>query len=201
MRKTVLFVIAGVLVAAAVIGGVLVWRQNQAAGGTDNETQGGLIPKVAAPDFSLADNEGNNVSLSALRGNYVILFFSGGLGCLPCLPQMGELNKDPGLNNDGTIAFSIIPDPPSAWQKAQEASSSLARARPLFDTEGKVFQDYEALNISSLMRQGLHMSHTYFVIDREGIIASVIDDPAMGVRNDVLVSLLDELRKIESAQP
>jgi len=202
MRKPVLLALAGVLGVAAVTGGVLLWRHGQAAGRTGDEAQGGrLIPKVAAPDFALVGADGNSVSLGDLRGKYVVLFFSGGLNCLPCIGQISELNKDPALNNDGTVAFSVIPDPPSAWQQAQETSSSLAQARPLFDTEGTAFQAYESLKVSSLMTHGLHMSHTYFVINRQGMIVSVLDDGAMGVRNDVLAPLLGKIREIESGAP
>lgn len=201
MNKRVLLIVIGSVSVVAVVGGLLLWRQYRPLNGTDAKPQGGVIPKLAAPGFTLAGNDGSNVSLNDLRGNYVILFFSGGLNCFTCLPQIGNLNTDPALNNGDTLAFSVVPDSPATWQKAEEASTSLAQARPLFDTSGEVFQEYRDLNISSLMRQGLHMAHTYFVINKVGTIVSVFDDSAMGTRNDVLISLLDKIRQIESNTP
>ncbi len=197
MKKMVLLIVVGSVSAIAAVVGILLWRQNRPPSETNDGTQARLIPKVAAPNFTLTGADGSNVSLDGLRGNYVILFFSGGLNCFTCLPQIGELNTDSPLNEGDTMAFSVVPDSAATWRKAEQASTSLAKAKPLFDTTGQVFQEYRDLNVSSLMPQGQHMAHTYFVINKAGTIVGVFDDPSMGTRNDSLISLLEKLREIE----
>src|SRR5450759_811398 len=48
-----------------------------------------------APDFTLTDTSGTQVSLAALRGKNVLIYFSEGAGCEACITQMGIIEKDP----------------------------------------------------------------------------------------------------------
>jgi hypothetical protein len=67
------------IVAAGVIGYVASTPQEQAMAST-------VIAGTVAPDFTLPDVDGGTLTLSSYRGkSNVLLFFSEGLSCSPCL--------------------------------------------------------------------------------------------------------------------
>lgn len=183
-KQSLIFIIALLAVAGVLVGFLM--RQ-----GAGNEPAGSaqftVKDAVAAPNFTLSDVDGNNVTLSSLLGKNVVLFFTEGLTCYPCLDQMVELSKDPRLNNDETVSYSLTFDSPEDWGKAKEYLSVLAEVRVLFDKGRRVAQAYAALNLSSALQQG-HHPHTFFIIDKEGVVRYVLDDPYMGIRNDMLVA-------------
>lgn len=147
-----------------------------------------------APDFELEDFEGQRVSLKSLEGKTVVLFFSEGLMCYPaCWDQMAKLGLDPRFNNETTIAYSIIVDQKSQWQKAFEKMPPLRQTKVLFDVYASASRDFETLNLPSSMHPGRIPGHTYFIIDKEGIVRYFYDDPQMGIRNDLL---FEEIKKI-----
>jgi peroxiredoxin len=43
------------------------------------------------------------------------------------------------------------------------------------------------------MHSGVNTGHTYFIIDKEGIIRFAFDDPYMGTRNDELLKEIERL--------
>lgn len=147
-----------------------------------------------APDFELEDFENRRVSLQSLRGKNVVLFFTEGLMCYPaCWDQMAKLGTDARFNNDQTVSYSVIVDSPSEWGRAFEKMPSLRQTKVLFDLYRTVSRTYGALDVASSMHRGSFPGHTYFLIDKEGIIRYFLDDPSMGIRNE---QLLTELKKI-----
>jgi cytochrome oxidase Cu insertion factor (SCO1/SenC/PrrC family) len=46
-----------------------------------------------APDFTLTDTTGHPVHLADYRGHNVVLYFSEGAGCQPCLTQMAAIEQ------------------------------------------------------------------------------------------------------------
>ena len=194
MNKQSLFIISGILAVVGVIVGLLVWHNGRTGHAeTADEARFTYKDAVMAPDFTLSDVDGNSVTLSSLRGKNVVLFFSEGLMCYPCLEQMAELSKDPRLNNADTAALSLVTDSPRDWAKARQELSFLSGARVVFDAGNKVFQYYAALGLSPAMQRGPHPGHTYFIVDKEGAIRFVLDDPYMGIRNNLLVSEINEI--------
>ena len=148
-----------------------------------------------APDFTLPDINGNNIMLSGLSGKNVILFFNEGLMCYPaCLDQVVELSKDEKLNNEETVSFSIVADSPKNWIKAQKDLPYLAGAKVLFDSGAQISRVYDTLKLQSSMHKGLYPGHTYFLIDKDGIVRFTLDDPYMGIRNDELVKEIEKLK-------
>ncbi|MDO8601192.1 MAG: redoxin domain-containing protein [bacterium] len=145
-----------------------------------------------APDFTLPDMEGNQVTLSSFLGKNVILFFNEGLMCYPaCLDQVVELNK---LNADNTVAFSIVVDASKQWVDAQKDLPYLKGAKVLFDAGAKVSRQYDTLTLASSMHRGMFPGHTYYLIDKEGIVRYTLDDPRMANRNKELAAALLKLQ-------
>lgn len=138
-----------------------------------------------APDFELEDFDGNKISLTGLKGKNVILFFSEGLMCYPaCWDQMAKLGNDLRFNNETTVAYSVIVDQKTSWQQAINKMPELSKAKVLFDIYGGASKAYKTLDLDSSMHRGQIPGHTYFIIDKEGIVRYFFDDPQMGVRND-----------------
>ncbi len=148
-----------------------------------------------APDFSLESYDGKQVNLKELRGKKVVLFFTEGLMCYPsCWNQMAAFTKDSAFNNKDTITLSIAVDRKQDWKEAVEKMPELSKAIVLFDTNRRVSSEYGVLTLPSSMHKGQFPGHTYLIVDKEGIVRFVKDDPEMGVRNDELKSELEKLK-------
>lgn len=145
-----------------------------------------------APDFTLPDIAGNQIALSSLLGKNVILFFNEGLMCYPaCLDQVVELNK---LNQNDTVAYSVVVDSSKKWLDAQKDLPYLKDAKVLFDAGAKVSRQYDTLALASSMHKGMYPGHTYYLIDEEGIVRFILDDPYMANRNKELSAELAGLQ-------
>ena len=163
----------------------------QTANNQPNKT--GLVGQKA-PDFELEDFEGNKVTPTSLKGKNVVLFFSEGLMCYPaCWDQMAKLGSDPRFNNEETVAYSVIVDQKNQWQEAFNKMPELRNTKVLFDVYGVLSRSYNTLNLESSMHPGRIPGHTYFLIDKNGIVRYFFDDPQMGIRND---QIYEELKKI-----
>ena len=147
-----------------------------------------------APDFTLSSSNNNDISLSSLKGKKVVLFFNEGLMCYPaCWNQIVELSKDKRFVSQDIAVLSIVVDASAQWQQAISQMPELAKATVLFDATKSVSQNYGILTLSSSMHRGTMPGHSYVVIDKEGIVRYVFDDPSMSIQNDMIVS---ELAKI-----
>lgn len=75
---------------------------------------------ISAPDFTLPDMQGNNVSLSDLRGKYVVVDFWGSW-CIWCIKGFPELKSAYEKYNDRLQVVGIdCGDTPEAWLAAVE---------------------------------------------------------------------------------
>ncbi len=150
----------------------------------------------AAPDFSLESYNGERVSLTALKGKRVVLFFSEGAMCYPgCWDQVSAFAagvKD--FADKDAVVYTIIVDPKNDWKEAVDKEPKMASANVLMDTGGQISTKYGVLTVTSSMHRGQFPGHTYVVIDEEGIVRYLFDDESMLVRNK---DLLAELEKIE----
>lgn len=147
-----------------------------------------------APDFSLSDRNGTTYSLSTLKGKKVVLFFNEGIMCYPaCWNQVASLGEDERFTQPDTVALSIVTDSPQEWGKAVEKMPELAKATVLHDTGAKVSSAYGVLTAKSSMHYGQLPGHTYVVIDEQGIVRHVFDDPNMAIHNDTLMKELSQL--------
>ena len=73
-----------------------------------------LAPGDEAPDFTLPDADGNSVSLSALRGRQVIVYFYPAAMTPGCTRQACDFTESmPDLNKVGLTVLGISPDAPA----------------------------------------------------------------------------------------
>lgn len=147
-----------------------------------------------APDFSLESIDGKTIKLIDYRGKNVILFFNEGTMCYPaCWNQIRELGNDKRFNTNDVVAFSIVVDQKTEWEKIIKKTPGYLSAKILFDPTRAVSSAYDVLSLQSSMHKGSYPGHTYFIIDKEGVIQYTLDDPNMAIWNDKLANELEKL--------
>ncbi len=186
-----------VLVIAAFIGGIYALH---GSGKITAETSGVITdPKELlnkpVPQFTLEDRNGVKYSPADLKGKNVVLFFNEGLMCYPaCWNQIVALGKDKRFKRNDTIALSVVVDEPSDWQSAIMQMPELGYATIIFDHDRAVSKRFGMLTADSSMHYGSFPGHTYVVIDKEGVVRFVYDDPRMAINDDLIASEMDTLK-------
>ncbi|MEK7658672.1 MAG: redoxin domain-containing protein [Patescibacteria group bacterium] len=184
--KTVAIILALIIVPIA---GILVFNQFN----KPNSKIDSLLNKPA-PTFSLNDRNGNTYSSDNLKGKNVVLFFSEGLACYPaCWNQIAQFGLDSRFNTQDTAALSVVLDTSEDWQKVTQKMDGIDKANIVFDKGGQISRVFGMLSVTSSMRQGTSPGHTYVIIDKQGIVRYVFDDPSMAIRNDQIASELAKL--------
>ncbi len=147
-----------------------------------------------APDFTLTSYDGKKISLGDYRGKKVVLFFTEGAMCYPsCWNQIAAFGKDSAFNNEDTLVLNIMVDTKNEWKKAVDKMPELAPATVLLDVSRNVSKEYGVLSLPSSMHKGQYPGHTYLILDKNGVVRFVKDDPQMAVRNDELKVELEKL--------
>ncbi|MEE8413457.1 MAG: TlpA disulfide reductase family protein [Dehalococcoidales bacterium] len=121
----------------------------------------GLNKGDMAPDFTLTDLDGNQVSLSDFRGKTVFLNFWA-TWCPPCraeMPEMAAVYQEYTDKEVVIIGIDIQEPAETVRQFVQDQGYSWTF---LLDTSGMVTADYEIVAIP-----------TSFFLDKEGIIRAV----------------------------
>ncbi len=187
-------------VAVLILGGIaLLGYENeggahQAGAAASSGSFGSALIGNPAPPLSLKDRNGVTYSTDSLKGKNVVLFFNEGIMCYPaCWNQMVALATDNRLQASDTVALSVVIDAPAEWQSAIQKMPDLGKATVLFDTDKSVSQAYGMLTAPSSMHYGSYPGHTFVIIDKQGVVRFVYDDPNMGVDNDRIVSDLQTL--------
>ncbi len=153
-----------------------------------------LIGKPA-PDIKLSDKDGKVYNVSDFKGKNTVLFFNEGLMCYPaCWNQMVAFGSDVRFNNDKIQAISIVVDSAKDWQTAIDKMPELAKTNTMFDTGATASKQLGILATASSMHRGSLPGHTYIIIDKEGIVRYVFDDPNMAIANDMLFGKIGELK-------
>ena len=148
----------------------------------------------SVPEFSSADRDGNVYSSENLRGKNVVLFFNEGLMCYPaCWNQIVALSDDDRFGNANTVALSIVIDSKEDWQSAIKKMPELDRATVVFDVGASISRKFNVLATPSSMHPGAFPGHTFVLIDKDGVVRYVLDDPNMGIRNDQLMAEISKL--------
>ena len=147
-----------------------------------------------APDFTLYGYDDKKITLSEQKGKKVVLFFTEGVMCYPsCWNQIAAFGKDNVFKREDTVVFSIVVDTKNEWKKAITKMPELNTTTVLFDSSKKISKDYGVLSLPSSMHKGQFPGHTYLILDKDGVVRFIKDDPQMAVRNDVLKAELEKL--------
>ena len=119
-------------------------------------------PGAEAPDFTLNDPDGNPVTLSSLRGQYVIVDFWASW-CKPCragMPAMKELYKK--YHPKGLEIIGVSDDNNhDAWKKAIEQDQT-----PWIHVVDEFPIENKPARVGLLY--GVHYIPSYFLLDKEG---------------------------------
>ena len=195
-KSTIVSIAATVVVIIAFIGVLYVLSRGSSVVGNGvaaGSTLDDLVGKPA-PRFLLKDKTGAVYTNESLKGKNTVLFFNEGIMCYPaCWNQIAALSRDSRLNSSGTVAFSVVIDQPSEWQDAIGQMPELGSAAILFDTTKTVSRAYNMLTVNSSMHYGSYPGHTFVIIDKQGIVRWVFDDPNMAIDNDKIASELQSL--------
>ena len=130
-----------------------------------------------APDFTLNSTSGAQVSLGALRGKDVLLYFSEGAGCQACLVQMSQIEKDPAFAAAGLTVLPIVMN--TKAQILADMSSNGVRTPFLLD-DGTVSTEYGTIG------KGMHAGlpgHSFVLIDKTGKQRWYGEYPSMWLSN------------------
>ena len=146
------------------------------------------------PDIELKDKDGKTYTAADLKGRNIVLFFNEGLMCYPaCWNQIASFGSDERFNSGDIQAISVVVDSANDWKTAIAKMPQLAKANTMFDTGASTSRQLGMLTTASSMHRGSLPGHTYVVIDKEGIVRYVFDDPNMAMANDMLFGKIGEL--------
>ncbi len=133
------------------------------------------IPQTGdqAPDFLLQDQSGNDVKLSRLRGQHVVLYFYPKDDTPGCTREACDFRDEySALQRAGAVVLGVSPD--SATRHQKFAAKYELPFPLLADTEHQVAEAYGAWGEKSLYgRKFLGITRTTFLIDPKGKVARV----------------------------
>jgi len=161
---------------------------------------GGSRPPTAgtvAPDFTLHSQEGRPVSLSGVRGQWVVLYFYPKDFTSGCTIEAHNFQRDLekyGQRNAVILGVSVQDE---ATHKEFCAKEGLD-FRLLADTKNEVSRSYGSLINLGIAK--LSSRHT-FLIDPQGIIQKVWLNVDVHPHSAEILAALDELQKNRAASP
>jgi len=120
-----------------------------------------LLPGTPAPDFSLPDQDGNIVSLAALRGHNVVLIFYPGDDTTVCRRQLCEFrDRWADAQHKNTLLYGVNP------QSAESHAKFIGKSRlpfPLLVDQGQ--------KVGALYKtKGLIVRRTVYLIGPDGAL-------------------------------
>jgi len=155
-----------------------------------------LTEKQKAPNFSLHDQNGKEVSLESFRGKLFVLYFYPKDMTPGCTTQACNLRDNfSSLKDKGITILGVSPDDAASHRHfitEQNIPFTL-----LCDTDKKVINDYGVWGEKSWQgKTSMGVIRTTFLIDKEGEIQKIIDKPdvknhakeileGFGLQNDI----------------
>jgi peroxiredoxin Q/BCP len=131
-----------------------------------------LAPGDPAPDFTLPDADGNQVSLSALRGQHVIVYFYPAAMTPGCTKQACDFRDSRGdLDGAGFTVIGISPDAPAKLAKFRDKEGLTF---PLLSDPGReVLKAYGAYGEKTMYgKTTVGVIRSTFVVGPDGKIES-----------------------------
>jgi peroxiredoxin Q/BCP len=126
-----------------------------------------------APDFTLPDQNGEEVSLKAFRGKYVVLFFYPRADTPGCTIEACEFRDSyRKMQNTGAVLLGISPDTAKAQKKFEEKYSLPFTL--LGDAEKKVCNAYDVIKEKNMYgKKVMGVARTTFIIGPDGKIKHI----------------------------
>lgn len=132
-----------------------------------------LKPGDSAPDFSLPDGNGNTVSLSSLKGKWVVLYFYPRDNTPGCTKEACSFRDAyPTYQSKDVVVLGVSTDDAKSHTKF---STKFELPFPLLtDAEGQMATTYESYGLKKFMgKEYMGISRNTFIIDPNGAIAKV----------------------------
>ena len=146
-----------------------------------------------APDFTLPDQDGDDVTLSELRGQTVVLYFYPRADTPGCTAQACGV-RDRGAEYDaaGARVIGVSPDEVAAVKKFAEKFG--LEFTLLADADHAVAEAYGTWVEKSMYgKRYMGVQRATFLIDSEGKIAKVFPKVSPKTHDDVVLAALAEL--------
>jgi len=130
-----------------------------------------LEPGDPAPDFTLLDADGREVSLSSFRGQRVIVYFYPAAMTPGCTKEACDFRDNLAeLNGQGITVIGISPDPPAKLARFRDKEGLTFPL--LSDPDRKVLEAYGAYGEKKLYgKTTVGVIRSTFVVDADGTIA------------------------------
>ena len=139
----------------------------------DSRTSARLEAGLTAPDFTLPSDNGGSVTLSALRGQNIILYFYPAAMTPGCTTEACDFRDNfARLGAKGAVVLGVSKDSAASHGKfraKQELPFDL-----LVDAEGKACEAFGVWQMKKFMgREGMGIVRSTFLIDPEGVVSKV----------------------------
>jgi peroxiredoxin Q/BCP len=146
----------------------------------------------AAPDFTLPDQDGEELTLSDLRGQTVVLYFYPRADTPGCTAQAcGIRDHRAAYDAAGVRVLGISPDPVEAISKF--ADKHTLGFTLLADADHSVAEAYGTwVEKRNYGKTYMGVQRSTFIIDPEGTIASVIEKASPKTHDDEVLALLGQ---------
>ena len=146
-----------------------------------------------APDFTLPDQDGEELSLSSLRGETVVLYFYPRADTPGCTTQAcGVRDRDADYKAAGARVIGVSPDEVGAVKKFADKFD--LEFTLLADADHAVADTYGAwLEKSMYGKKYMGVQRATFLIDPDGKIAKVFPKVSPKTHDDVVLEGLAEL--------
>jgi peroxiredoxin Q/BCP len=146
-----------------------------------------------APDFTLPDQDGTDVTLSDFRGQTVVLYFYPKADTPGCTTQAcGIRDHRADYEKAGAVVLGVSPDPIKAVKKFADKQS--LNFRLLAD------EDHSVCDLYGVWAEKSMYGKTYwgaqrstFIIDAGGTVAHVIPKASPKTHDEAVLKALDEL--------
>jgi peroxiredoxin Q/BCP len=146
-----------------------------------------------APDFTLPDQDGNDVTLSDLRGKPVVLYFYPKADTPGCTTQAcGVRDHLPAYEATGAVVLGVSPDPVKAIKKFHDGQG--LNFTLLADEDHAVCDLYGVWVEKSMYgKKYWGAQRSTFIVGADGTVVDVIDKASPKTHAADVLALLDGL--------
>ena len=152
-----------------------------------------ISPGDKAPNFTLSDQDGNEVKLSTLRGRKVVLYFYPKADTPGCTTQAcGIRDHRADYEAAGVTVLGVSPDSVEAIKRFHDKQD--LNFRLLADSDHAVAERYGVWGEKSMYgRKYMGVSRSTFLIDEDGVVRHVIPKASPKTHDDVVLKALGDM--------